>query len=132
MNFYEETASGSIAERWVCVQGCGACCHLDPQERPDLETYLTPVELERYLSMVGENGWCIYYDRDRRDCRIYAERPRFCRVLPETFQSMFGVEPENFNDFAIACCREQIAGVYGEESEEMTRYNDAVSQPVSP
>jgi len=44
---------------WRCVKQCGACCHLDPTERPDLEEYLSSEELALYLSMVGEGGWCV-------------------------------------------------------------------------
>jgi uncharacterized protein len=107
---------------WRCVKNCGACCHLDPLDRPDLEEYLEPEELELYLSMVDTDGWCINLDRESRECKIYAERPRFCRVLPDNFQRMFAIEPSEFNEFAIDCCRQQIEGVYGEESEEMNRF----------
>ena len=109
-----------LAGKWQCVTGCGACCNLAPEERPDLAEYLSESELATYMSMVGEDGWCVNYDRDRRQCQIYTERPRFCRVQPDTFESMFGVEPEEFNDFAIACCQDQIAGVYGAQSDELT------------
>jgi len=44
---------------WKCIKNCGACCQLNPDERPDLEEYLTPAQLSQYLSMVGEEGWCI-------------------------------------------------------------------------
>lgn len=108
---------------WRCVKYCGACCHLDPLERPDLEDYLPPEDLERYLSMVGEGGWCINYDRDKRECKIYDLRPRFCRVVPDTFKQMYDVEADEFNDFAIDCCRQQIEGVYGWDSQEMKRYD---------
>lgn len=111
---------------WQCVEGCGACCHLDPSDRPDLEDYLSPEELTQYLSLVGEGGWCINFDHTTRKCRIYEDRPRFCRVTPETFEEMYGVEREEFNDFAIECCQQQIAGVYGEDSPEMKDYNRAV------
>ncbi|MBZ8178724.1 MAG: YkgJ family cysteine cluster protein [Oscillatoria sp. PMC 1051.18] len=108
---------------WRCVQNCGACCHLDPSERPDLEDYLSSEELKQYLTMVGEDGWCVNFDHHTRKCRIYEERPRFCRVQPETFQQMYQVSPEEFNDFAIDCCQQQIAGVWGFNSAEMFRYN---------
>ena len=108
---------------WRCVQNCGACCHLEPAERPDLEEYLTPEELKLYLTMVGPGGWCINFDHDTRTCQIYEKRPQFCRVRPDTFTKMYGVEVEEFNDFAIDCCREQIAGVYGVRSPEMEQYN---------
>ncbi len=111
---------------WKCVKQCGACCNLDPADRPDIEEYLLPNELELYLSMVGEGGWCINYDRATRECKIYSNRPRFCRVEPEIFQDMYGIEPEELNDFAIECCREQIEGVYGDRSLEMLRFDRAV------
>lgn len=111
---------------WRCVKGCGACCYLEPSERPDLEEYLTPEELEQYLSMVGEGGWCINFDRASRECRIYSNRPRFCRVEPEIFQGMYGIVPEELNDFAIECCQEHISDIYGDNSPEMQHFNEKV------
>ncbi len=111
---------------WQCVKNCGACCNLDPAERPDLEEYLTQEELEHYLSMVGEDGWCINFDKETRACQIYANRPRFCRVQPDIFGDMYGIEPEELNDFAIDCCHQQIEGVYGDRSLEMLRFDKAV------
>ncbi|MEB3887205.1 YkgJ family cysteine cluster protein [Lyngbya sp. CCY1209] len=111
---------------WLCVKRCGACCHLDPTERPELEDYLCAEELEIYLSLVGADGWCIHFDRENRDCRIYSARPRFCRVRADVFQDLYGVEPEELNDFAIDCCQQQIEGVYGDRSPEMERFNAAV------
>jgi hypothetical protein len=117
---------------WKCVEQCGACCHLDPRDRPDLASYLSPAELAEYLELVSESGWCQHYDRATRKCTIYAERPRFCRVKPETFEQMYQVKPEEFNDFAIACCCEQIAGVYGDDSIEMQRYGQAIAEAEQP
>lgn len=111
---------------WRCVKHCGACCHLDPAERPGLEDYLSPEELELYLSMVGEGGWCVNFDHTTRKCRIYDERPRFCRVQPDIFEQMYGIDPAKFNDFAIDCCCQQIEGVYGKPSQEMHRYHREV------
>ena len=111
---------------WECVKQCGACCHLDPGERPELSEYLLPDELELYLSMVGEDGWCVNYDRATRECRIYPNRPRFCRVEPQVFEDMYGIYPEELNNFAIDCCQQQILGVYGESSLEMIRFDRAV------
>lgn len=111
---------------WRCVKQCGACCHLDPNERPDLAEYLTPEELELYLSLVGEGGWCINYDHITRECRIYLNRPRFCRVEPKVFQDMYGITSEDLDDFAIECCQQQISGVYGDRSLEMQRFNRAI------
>jgi uncharacterized protein len=91
-----------------------------------LEEYLPPEQLAIYLSMVGEDGWCVNLDRDTRACKIYENRPAFCRVQTDTFVAMFGIEPEELNDFAIDCCRQQIEGVYGEKSLEAIRFDTAV------
>ena len=111
---------------WRCIKKCGACCQLDPNERPDLDEYLTPSELMLYLSMVGEGGWCVNYDHATRECRIYPDRPRFCRVEPEVFQDMYGIEAEELNDFALECCQQQISGVYGDRSLELLRFEQEV------
>lgn len=111
---------------WRCVKQCGACCQLDPSDRPDLADYLSPQEVQLYLSMVGEDGWCVHFDAMARECSIYADRPRFCRVEPEIFQEMYGVEPGDLNDFAIDCCRQQIEGVFGDRSLEMLRFDREV------
>jgi Fe-S-cluster containining protein len=91
-----------------------------------LAQYLTPAELEQYLSLVGEGGWCINYDPEHRRCRIYEDRPRFCRVRPDTFAAMFGIGPTEFNEFAITCCEQQIEGVYGPASEELNTYRQGL------
>ncbi|WP_066349447.1 YkgJ family cysteine cluster protein [Geminocystis sp. NIES-3708] len=107
---------------WRCIEKCGACCNLDPSDRPDLGDYLTQSELELYLSMVGKDGWCVNYDQELRKCQIYDDRPRFCRVKPDVFQEMYDIPLDKFQEFAIDCCHQQIEGVYGEESEEINSY----------
>jgi hypothetical protein len=113
---------------WRCVKNCGACCHLDPNDRPDLEEYLEQQELELYLGMVGADGWCVNFDRLTRGCKIYDDRPRFCRVILDNFQKMFTIDPSEFHEFAIDCCRQQIEGVYGADSEEMERFDTEIEE----
>jgi uncharacterized protein len=111
---------------WQCVKNCGACCQLDPADRPDLADYLSPPELTLYMSLVGEDGWCINYDKVKRECGIYDERPNFCRVEPKTFEKLYNIAPNELNDFAIECCEQQITGIYGNRSAEMDRFYEAV------
>jgi Fe-S-cluster containining protein len=113
---------------WRCVESCGACCHLDPTDRPDLAEYLSSEQLEEYLSLIGDNGWCINFDHQTRKCKIYEQRPRFCRVQPDIFAAMYDVKAAKFNDFAIECCLEQIEGVYGYDSPEMSRYEREIGE----
>lgn len=112
---------------WACIKQCGACCYLDPAERPELDQYLTPEELRLYLSLVGLDGWCIHFDPVTRNCKIYKDRPRFCRVTPEVFQDLYEIAPAQLNDFAIDCCREQIQDVYGDRSLESLRFEQAIT-----
>lgn len=112
---------------WRCVKHCGACCHLDPTDRPELAEYLSPAELDLYFSLVGPDGWCIHFDHGERECRIYAERPRFCRVQAEVFEDLYGVAPEELDEFAISCCQQQIEGVYGAPSSEMEQFEQAIA-----
>lgn len=115
---------------WQCVKQCGACCQIDPGDRPDLEDYLTPQQLQHYLSLVGPDGWCIHFDHLNRTCKIYDERPAFCRVTPDTFGPMYGIEPDELNDFAIDCCRQQIEGVYGDRSLESLKFERAIGLQI--
>lgn len=112
--------------KWHCIHHCGACCYLDPAERPDLEEYLNPEELSLYLSLVGEDGWCIHFDHFSRTCQIYDQRPRFCRVTAEVFEDLYGIEAEELNEFAIDCCHQQIQGVYGDRSLEQIRFDQTI------
>lgn len=113
---------------WKCITNCGACCYLNPNERPPLEEMLTSEEIETYLSIVGEDGWCIHYDEETRRCNIYETRPSFCRVTPDNFTRMFDIPKEEFDEFAIDCCQQQIEDLYGEESPEMDSFLEAIDQ----
>lgn len=54
-------------------------------------------ELATYVSMIGEDDWCVNYDKEKRMCGIYETRPGFCVVDPRKFKTMFGVEQEDLN-----------------------------------
>lgn len=111
---------------WYCMQGCGACCNLTPEDRPELAEYLTPEELTLYHSLVGADGWCVNYNHGDRLCQIYEDRPSFCRVKPDNFARMFGIAPAEFDEFASHCCEEQIEGVYGPRSGELKSYRQGL------
>ena len=77
---------------WRCIQGCGACCRLDPALRPEALDALNAEQRHQYLAMVGADGWCIHFDTGGRRCRVYSDRPDFCRV--ENLMRLFGAEGE--------------------------------------
>ena len=116
------------APTWTCIHHCGACCRLAPEERPEALEALSDEQKETYLSMVGEDGWCKNYDSGGRRCRIYADRPDFCRV--SSLAQLFDVPADDADAFAIACCTQQIRSLYGGRSSEMRRFTRAVNRTV--
>ncbi|MCS6960439.1 MAG: YkgJ family cysteine cluster protein [Pseudanabaenaceae cyanobacterium SKYGB_i_bin29] len=112
--------------KWQCVKNCGACCYLNPEERPYLQEFLTPEQLELYYSLIGTDGWCIHFDHPTRQCKIYNDRPYFCRVEASVFWELYGVLPEELDEFAIECCYEHIIDIYGENSPEYQQFYQAI------
>lgn len=113
--------------QWQCIQGCGACCRLDPALRQEAIEALSPVQRESYLAMVGDDGWCRHYDTGARRCRIYNERPDFCQVA--NLVGLFGqadLGSEAGDAFAIACCKQQIRSEYGGRGKVMRRFLQAI------
>ena len=107
-------------QHWSCLNQCGACCRLAPDERPEAIQALNPEQQQQYLSMVGPDGWCIPFDSGARRCRIYDSRPDFCRV--SSLCSLFGIPDDQADPFAIACCRQQIRSVHGGRSRELRKF----------
>ena len=108
---------------WHCIQQCGACCRLCPEERGEALAALSEDQQSIYFSMVGADGWCIHYNSGARSCTIYSERPDFCRV--SELGTLFDVPSDDLDPFAIACCKQQIRTTYGGRSGVMRRFNRA-------
>lgn len=129
---------------WRCISGCGACCRLDPAERGEDLAALGPAQQHAYLQMVGADGWCIHFDTGGRRCRIYEDRPDFCRV--ENLLSLFGkpdateaaaadpaasgpAQAARAEALAIQSCRQQIRAEYGGRGRVMRRFERAIRRP---
>ncbi|CAK9167314.1 unnamed protein product [Ilex paraguariensis] len=113
---------------WQCVQGCGACCKLQkgPSFPSPEEIFDDPSDSQSYKSLIGADGWCIHYEKSTRTCSIYADRPYFCRVEPDVFQTLYGIDKRKFNKEACSCCIDTIKSVYGSQSEELDNFNHAI------
>ncbi|MFY7696060.1 MAG: YkgJ family cysteine cluster protein [Cyanobium sp.] len=118
---------GQSAPRWQCISGCGACCRLDPDLRPEALAMLDAEQRQTYLAMVGDDGWCVHYDTGGRRCRIYDSRPDFCRV--STILSMLDVRDQEADALAISFCRQQIRSESGGRGRVMRRFLRALRQP---
>ncbi|XP_048423528.1 uncharacterized protein LOC103933843 isoform X3 [Pyrus x bretschneideri] len=110
-------------QKWQCVEGCGACCKLDkgPSFATPEEIFTNPSDIELYRSMVGEDGWCVNFDKSTRKCSIY----------DEVFQSLYGFSEKKFNKEACRSCRDTIKSVYGPHSKELVNFNSAVESSSS-
>ena len=113
--------------KWHCINNCGACCRLAPDERLDAIEVLDSDQVKIYLKMVGDDGWCIHFDSMTRSCRIYEQRPDFCRV--SNLSNFYNHEMSDSDSFAIHCCTQQIRSIYGHESQEMKCFNQELNLP---
>ena len=114
----------SARQQWKCISQCGACCRLDPLERTEAIESLNPEQAREYLQMVGKNGWCIYYDTGSRRCRIYENRPDFCKVA--NLKQFFDVDTKDYHQNAIKFCIQQIKSIYGGRSKELRRFRQEI------
>lgn len=110
---------------WRCVEGCGACCKLakGPAFATPEEIFTKPSDIELYKSLIGPDGWCIHYEKSTRKCSIYPDRPYFCRVEPDIFESLYGITKKKFNKEACGSCRDTIKEIYGSHSKELDNFN---------
>ncbi|XP_043701639.1 uncharacterized protein LOC122652051 [Telopea speciosissima] len=113
---------------WRCAQGCGACCKLQkgPSFASPEEIFHDPSDIQLYRSMIGPDGWCIHFEKTTRTCSIYSERPYFCRVEPQIFRELYGIDDKKFNKEACSCCRDTIKAIYGAHSEELDNFHRTI------
>ncbi|KAM7526277.1 hypothetical protein LguiA_016179 [Lonicera macranthoides] len=113
---------------WQCVERCGACCKLEKgptYPSPD-EIFDDPSDVQLYKSLIGPDGWCINFEKSTRKCSIYSDRPYFCRVEPDIFETLYGISKKKFNKEACGCCIDAIKYVYGAQSQELDKFNHAI------
>mmetsp|Transcript_26884 Transcript_26884/g.87957 ORF Transcript_26884/g.87957 Transcript_26884/m.87957 type:complete len:339 (-) Transcript_26884:108-1124(-) len=113
-------------DRWVCIKNCGACCYLAPDFGP--EPPEDPEDAQKFKEMIGEDGWCVNLDKETKRCRIYQDRPSFCRTSAENFERLYNVPKRDFQEVAIGACKQTIIDVFGDESLEYDRYLRAVGE----
>ncbi|KAK8540178.1 hypothetical protein V6N13_048716 [Hibiscus sabdariffa] len=115
-------------EIWRCVGNCGACCKLakGPEFATPEEIFSDSSDIELYRSLIGPDGWCIHYEKSTRTCSIYSDRPYFCRVEPDVFKNLYGIENRKFNREACSCCRDTIKAIYGPHSQELNSFNRSI------
>ena len=111
---------------WSCIENCGACCRFDLDERDDLSSILSPNDMALINSLTTKEGWCKYFDKSNKKCKIYKSRPHFCRV--NEFSTSFKGYLQNGDKFLIDCCKEQIFSFYGSKSKQMKAFKKAIKK----
>tara|TARA_B100000965_G_C19175005_1_gene576316 strand:- start:260 stop:607 length:348 start_codon:yes stop_codon:yes gene_type:complete len=111
---------------WSCIENCGACCRFDLEDRDNLSGILSNKDIALIHSMTMKDGWCKYFDKTKRKCKIYDSRPKFCRVN-EFSTSLKGYKKYG-DKFLIDCCKQHISSVYGRKSNQMKVFKAVVSQ----
>ena len=109
---------------WTCIEKCGACCQIDLKHRENLANILSQKDIELIKSMTKKDGWCKYLDKKNMKCKIYENRPHFCKV--SIFSKNFKGYKKKGDNFLIDCCKEHISFIYGKESEEMKRFKQEI------
>ena len=109
---------------WTCIENCGACCNIDLKHRKSLINILSHEDIKLIKSMTNKDGWCKYLDKKNMKCKIYEDRPHFCKV--SLFSKKFKEYKKNGDNFLINCCREHIGSIYGKKSDEMNRFKQEI------
>ena len=112
-------------DSWSCIENCGACCRFDLTERDNLSRVLNSNDIALINSMTSNDGWCKYFDKSSKKCKIYETRPHFCRV--NEFSKSFKGFLQNGDEFLINCCTQHISSIYGIKSNQMKNFKKAVS-----
>ncbi|KAI5074133.1 hypothetical protein GOP47_0010094 [Adiantum capillus-veneris] len=77
--------------------------------------------------MIGKDGWCKNFDKASRTCKIYEDRPRFCRVEPEVLKDLFDIPEHKVDKEACSLCRDSISDVYGCKSRELKNFERLIT-----
>jgi len=111
---------------WSCVSQCGSCCRLAPEERVEAIEALSEKQQLAYFDLVGADGWCKHYDKSKRICKIYKQRPDFCKV--KNITTIFGHTSIDTTNLAISFCKQNIRSIYGGRSVVLKRFNRNIKE----
>jgi uncharacterized protein len=85
---------------------CGICCTetemLLSQEdikrlemRCFSERYFAKFDRQGYAFLKNRDGYCVFYDLNKKQCTVYSDRPLGCRVYPVILDEEKGVVFDN-------------------------------------
>jgi Fe-S-cluster containining protein len=53
--------------------------------------YFLKIDKEGYAQLKNRNGYCIFYDLEKRLCSVYADKPAGCGVYPVILDENVGI-----------------------------------------
>jgi len=53
--------------------------------------YFLKIDKEGYAQLKNRNGYCVFYDFEKRQCRIYPDKPSGCGVYPVILDEDIGI-----------------------------------------
>jgi len=85
---------------------CGICCTetemlLSKKDIKRLEsigyykTLFAKYDKQGYVQLKNRDGYCVFYDVQKKRCRVYADRPSGCRVYPVILDEEKGIILDN-------------------------------------
>ncbi len=84
------TCSGSCTFHWCCSTRCFSAPPICLHEIARIERVVGCSDFcgkigSQYALRVKENGYCIFFDEQKRTCKIYEVRPFDCQIFPFDF-----------------------------------------------
>ncbi len=81
---------------------CGVCCTetemlLSNKDIERLEkkgyarTFFVQFDLDGYATLRNHRGYCVFYDPEKRRCKVRAHRPSGCRIYPVIYDENKGI-----------------------------------------
>jgi Fe-S-cluster containining protein len=88
---------------------CGICCTetemlLSQKDIRRLEkrgfskNYFVKFDRQGYAQLKNQEGYCVFYDRKKRQCSAYQDRPSGCRVYPVILDEEIGIVLDDICD----------------------------------
>jgi Fe-S-cluster containining protein len=53
--------------------------------------YFMKIDEAGYAQLKNRNGYCVFYDREKRECQVYVDRPAGCSVYPVILDEDVGI-----------------------------------------
>ena len=81
---------------------CGACCTQTEMllteedinrlvKRGISRNIFVKINKEGFAQLRNREGYCVFYNAEKRQCSVYVDRPRGCRVYPVIFDDEKGI-----------------------------------------